>query len=58
MLQSLYEQMEHPMSFDPSPWVNYQGEIYMGQEGIRYQVVSDPKNVDRWGQVVTTHKNE
>ena len=27
---------EHPMTFDPSPWVNYQGEMYMGQEGVRY----------------------
>ena len=30
----------------------------MGQEGVRYQVASDPKNLDRWGQVVTTQKNE
>ena len=21
---------KHPTTFDPSPWVNYQGEIYMG----------------------------
>ena len=30
---------EHPTAFDPSPWVNYQGEMYMGQEGVPYQVV-------------------
>ena len=27
---------EHLTAFDPSPWVNYQGEIYMGQEGVCY----------------------
>ena len=30
----------------------------MGQEGIRYQVVSKPDKVDKWGQVVTTQKPE
>ena len=25
---------EHSMAFDPSPCVNYQGEMYMGQEGV------------------------
>ena len=27
---------EHPTAFDPSPWVNYQGEMFMGQEGVHY----------------------
>ena len=45
---------EHPTAFDPSPWVNYQGEMYMGQEGVRYQVVLEPDRVDKWGQVVAT----
>ena len=30
----------------------------MGQEGVRYQVVVDPKNGEKWGQLVTIHKNE
>ena len=49
---------EHPMTFDPSPWVNYQGEMYMGQEGVRYQDILEPDKVDKWGQVVTTQKPE
>ena len=40
---------EHPTAFDPSPWVNYQGEMYMGQEGVRYQVVPKLDKVDKWG---------
>ena len=49
---------EQPTAFDPSPWVNYQGEMYMGQEGVHYQVVIEPNRVDKWGQVVTTQKQE
>ena len=49
---------EHPTAFDTSPWVNYQGKMYMGQEGVRYQVVMEPDKVDKWGQVVTTQNPE
>ena len=28
----------------------------MGQEGVRYQVVTEPNKVDKWGQLVTTQK--
>ena len=45
---------EDPTAFDPSLWVNYQGEMFMGQEGLCYQVVTKPNRVDKWGQVVTT----
>ena len=47
---------EQPTAFDPSPWVNYQGEMYMGQEGVRYQLVIELDRVDKWVQVVTTQK--
>ena len=47
---------EQPIVFDPSPWVNYQGEMYMGQEGVCFQVVIEPDRVDNWVQVVITHK--
>ena len=40
---------EQPMAFDPAPWVNYEGDTYMGQEGVRYIVTRDPDNVDKWG---------
>ena len=46
------------MAFDPSPWVNYQGDIYMGQEGVRYQEVMELDTFDKWSQVVTTQRNE
>ena len=46
------------MTFDPSPWVNYQGEIYVGQEGSCYQVTTDPNNVDKLGQLFNVKKNE
>ena len=46
------------MAFDPSPWFIYQGDIYMGQEGVRQQVVNESAMVDKWGQVVTTQKPE
>ena len=46
------------MAIDPSPWVNYQGDIYMGQEGVQYQVVNEPNKVDKWGQVVNAQKQE
>ena len=45
-------------AFDPFSRVHYQGEMYMGQEGVRYQVVTKPDRVDKWGQVVTTQKLE
>ena len=44
---------EHPIAFDLAPWVNYQGEIYMGQKGSHYQVTIKPKSVDRLVQLVT-----
>ena len=47
---------DHPTAFDPAPWVNYQGEMYVGQKGAHYQVVLEPDKVDKWGQVVTTQK--
>ena len=49
---------EQPTAFDPAPWVNYQGDIYMGQEGVRYVVTKDPDNVDKWGQVVKEPNDE
>ena len=49
---------EHPTAFDPSPWVNYQGEMYVGQEGACYQVTEEPDNVDKLGQWVIVQKVE
>ena len=35
--------------FNPNPWVNYQGDSYMGQMGERYVVTLDPEHVDDMG---------
>ena len=43
---------DHPMAFEIAPFVNYQGELYMGQNGQRYVVTKEPENVDKWGHVV------
>ena len=40
---------EHPMAFDLEPSINYQGDSYMGQETIRYQVANEQDNEDKWG---------
>ena len=32
---------ENPTAFDPSPWLNCQGDIYMEQEVLWYQVVNE-----------------
>ena len=34
---------------NPNPWVNYQGDSYMGQMGERYVVTLDPETVDDMG---------
>ena len=43
-------------AFDAAPWVNYQGDLYMGQSGECYIVVTEPKNVDKWGVMVKVDK--
>ena len=40
---------DHLMAFEATPWVNYQGDLYMGQSGERYMVESELENVDKWG---------
>ncbi|MCO5595831.1 hypothetical protein L7F22_049882 [Adiantum nelumboides] len=46
------------VQFDPAPFVNYQGEAYMGQEGDHYVVTNEPENADKWGQQVLVEKLE
>ena len=41
---------------NPNPWVNYQGDSYMGQLGERYLVTLDPKSVDNMGCQVESSK--
>ena len=46
------------MPFDPAPKVNNQGDSYLGQEVLRYQVTNDLDNVDKWGKLVMAQKAE
>ena len=45
-----------PTAFDATPWVNYKGDLYMGQSREHYIVVTKPENVDKWGVMVKTDK--
>ena len=47
-----------PTAFDAVPWVNYQGDLYMGQSGEHYIVVTELENVDKWGVMVKVDKVE
>ena len=47
-----------PTAFDAAPWVNYQGDLYMGQSREHCIVVTELKNVDKWGGVVKADKVE
>ena len=46
------------IAFDAAPWVNYQGDLYMGQSGERYVMVFELENVDKWGVIVKADKVE
>ena len=35
-----------------APWVEYQGELCIGEDGARYVLTAEPKNVDTIGQPV------
>lgn len=49
---------DHPKVFEAAPWVNYQGELYMGQGGDRYVVKIDPDNVNKWRIATYVAKKE
>lgn len=43
---------DHHTEFDPAPWVNYQGDRYMGKDGAMYLIIVNPKTVDFLGNEV------
>ena len=49
---------DHLMAFEATPWVNYQGDFYMGQGGEHFTATKDPKDMDRWGQLVKVAKEK
>ena len=42
---------DHPMEFEATPFVNYQGDHYIGQHGEMYIVVENPDIIDSLGGV-------
>ena len=38
MQRQVYKTVDCPTPFEKSPWVNYQGDMYVGEDGARYKV--------------------
>ena len=47
--RNVYKFSEHNTPFNECPKVVYQGDSYIGEDGSRYVVTSDPINVDSFG---------
>ena len=45
---------DHVAIFDPAPWVNFQGDRYMGRDGAMYVLTKNPDEVDKLGLRVQT----
>ena len=43
---------DHASAFDPSPWVNYQEDRYMGKDAVMYLIVDKPGDVDTLGNLM------
>ena len=43
---------EHVTIFDPAPWVNFQGDRYMGKDGGVCMLIENPNEVDKLGHKV------
>ena len=50
-----FKSAEHRTPFTETPMVNYQGDLYMGTDGARYEVTKYPELVDALG-VLQTHR--
>lgn len=49
---------DHPTEFEATPFVNYQGYCYIGQQGEMYLVVENPDVVDTLGGIRTPTLHE
>ena len=43
---------DHPSDHDPAPWVNFQGDRFMGRDGTMYLMTDNPDDMDRMGNLV------
>ena len=48
-----FKSAEHRTPFIETPMVNYQGDLYMGTDGARYEVTKYPELVDALGVLQT-----
>ena len=46
MQRQVYKIVDCPTPFEKSPWVNYRGDMYVGEDGDRYEVTKHPHMVD------------
>ena len=45
---------DHVTIFDPAPWVNFQGDRYMGRDGAMYVLTENLDEVEKLGTRVQT----
>ena len=53
MQRQVYKTADCPTPFEKAPWVNYQGDMYVGEDGARYEVTDHPHKVDATGYLLT-----
>ena len=53
----VYKTGEHLTPFDKYHWVNYQGDMYMGDDGARYEETESPENIDASGNLHISKNN-
>ena len=49
MQRCVYKTAKYPTPFEKTPWVNYQGDMYIEEDGARYEVTKFPNDVDALG---------
>lgn len=40
---------DHPSNVNPAPWVNFEGDQFMGRDGSMYLLIENPEDVDQLG---------
>ena len=51
MQRHVYKTGKCLMPFEKLSWVNYQGEMYIKEDGARYEVTKHPHKVDAFGML-------
>ena len=48
---------DHSTIFDPAPWVNFQGDRYVGRDGSMYVLTENPNEVNKLGCAILRETN-